>query len=660
MFDLIKRAVESGILLYVDEGELKYKQMGDEFPEDLKQSIRNEKKNLINHIIEQQSKNLGKVSLIEQFAKNVVKHPSRTALIFGDKVLSFSEMLKQVEHLACYILAHSNHKPVAIMMGRGVDTMIAIYAALRANVPYVPIDPANPNERVSYYLKNSSAELLITDVDVDASSKSIATPILFDDIMALEEFDKSVLPNISDIDEESIAYIIYTSGSTGKPKGVACSHKNLHYYENVMQQQYRLLNLTDCSNWLWNASFAFDASIKGVVSLAQGRSLVIPSDTDVKDPKSLVSLVRKFDVPVLNAPPIVMEYLLPHLIATQTYVNLIVSGDDISKALWAELFNYGILANRKVINAYGPTEATVNATLEVQTNDNEVSIGKAVDGAQLYIMDEKLQSSDSEGELYIAGDGVAIGYFNNDKATSEAFVELDIESKKVRAYKTGDLVKVLDDNRIKFLGRTDSQIKYRGYRISLGEIEGVLKDFTGIKEAVVLGNKSENDMRIEGYLVGESESPSIEAIYQYLSSKLPEYMHPTSLTYLDTLPLTSGGKVDKGMLLNSNTMPASMDLSVNNSIADRLTFIWKEVLRKESIELEHSFFELGGHSLLAMQLMQKIENEFGLVMDTRDLFTLLTLQSQIDWVTENIDSTAVTEGNSESKAEQLDQVELEI
>ena len=674
MLGLIEKAAEAGIILYVEGGQLRYRQLGDEFPDSIKQQIKEEKENIIAYLTQKSAGETqqGSRNILMQLEDRVRETPDKTALIFENDSLTYREFSAQVDKLAKYIAHNAQGKPVALLLNRGMNTMVAIYASLRANIAYIPIDPANPQERINYYLQDSKSRVLIAEQQYAQDCGHFEGKVaVINEILAAPEGAQASLPEIAGIENNSPAYIIYTSGSTGEPKGVVCSHDNLMHFSKVMQQQFAELGLDSDGKWLWNASYAFDASIKAVVALAQGKTIVVPNELDVKDPKAIIKLIQGQNIPVVNTLPTMMEYLLPHLESGNIHVHIIVSGEDVDKRLWARLYEYSVSCGRKVINAYGPTEASVNAAYELQENNEEVSIGKAVTGARLYVLDENRQgvAPGEEGELYIAGPGIALGYLNRDEATEDNFVTLF--DSQTRAFRTGDLVKQLSGGRLQFAGRVDSQVKYRGYRIELGEIKAALKGFEGIGDAAVITAKGAGGQRIEAYLVAEQQAPATADIQRYLDKTLPEYMHPGKLEFIDEIPLTSGGKVDKNRLLANKPAVEKKVMATGTDIASRLTAIWLETLEVEEVNPEDNFFQLGGHSLVAMQLLQSIDLEFGVTIEIRELLSLLTLQSQIDWLSENLSGADIDmeflakAGLSSSTAGELadeasERVELEL
>jgi len=665
MRDIIEQAAQAGIILYVEEEQLKYHQLGDEFPEEIQTLIKGQKENIVSYLAQKNEVSTGG-NLLQRLASTVAATPNKIALTFEGESLTYQQFAGEVDKLAKFIAKHAGGEPVALLLDRGINTMVAIYAALRANVAYVPIDPSNPSERIAYYLQDAKSKLLITHTHymTDGTNTSVSEVSIESALQDAHSADVA-LPELSEIEGGSGAYIIYTSGSTGAPKGVLCSHDNLAYFGEVMASQYQALGLDSDATWLWNASYAFDASMKSVVSLAYGKSIVVPSDVDVKAPRSIIALIQAHNVSVLNAPPVVMEYILPHLETTNTQIHLIVSGDDVAPSLWQKLYDYSDACGTKVLNAYGPTETTVNATYDVLSCALEVSIGRAVEGTETFVLDADLNevAEGSEGELYIAGRGVALGYINNESATAANFVTL--EGSDQRVFKTGDLVKRLDNDRLQFVGRNDDQVKYRGYRVELGEIKETIKLYDGIRDAAVVTNGQGGDLRIEAYLVATENGPSVADVTEYLQQTLPEYMHPTKIALVDEIPLTVGGKVDKNRLIEPIVTAAPAGDQGAQDIESRMSAIWIDVLKVPEVQPENSFFELGGHSLLAMQLLQRVDAEFGIVMETRDLFSLLTLQSQIDWVKENSNQADIEQlisgGASEAhNTESTESVELEL
>lgn len=636
MIELVKEAAMAGISLHLADGKLQYKQHGADFPGELKNKISQHKESIIDYLLEnEKTKSQRKVTNLPDVLRETAKlSPNSTALVCGNQTITFEQLVTKIDRLAHHIKNSSQGQPVGFILDRSINTMVAIFAALRANVPYVPIEPSNPIERIKFILEDSKVKLVLSE---QAHLKLIdALPEEKFDIHSLLTADNQhneLDTTLDDIPLDSPAYIIYTSGSTGAPKGVICSHSNLLHFSKVMEQQFQVLNLHAASKWLWTASYAFDASIKAVVSLAQGKRVVIPDENEIADPKALAQLIKREKIEVVNTPPILMEYLLPQLKAFDIKTHIIVSGDDINEALWKSLAEYREAQCIKVLNAYGPTETTVNAFFGELIPGEEITFGKPVLNTKYFILNEQKQlvPEGEEGELYISGEGLSLGYLNRELENRNQFVYLN--EQRCRAFKTGDIVVQCANGNVKFLKRIDDQIKSRGYRIELGEIRSAILRHESVKEVAVLAKKDNGDSKVVAFVVFNGESQDTEKLSDFLVQVLPGYMLPSQIEGLPELPLTNGGKIDANSLLT--TKHKAVNQTEQTSLQSRLTRIWLDTLSIEKVELDDNFFKLGGHSLLAMKLLQLIEQEFGLAMDIRELFTRLTLKSQLEWLEEN-------------------------
>lgn len=654
MLNLIKKATEAGVFLYVEDAQLKYKLSSDVFPEELKNLIVENKQELINFLnTEVNDSDVIKPSLVgvklpentelltSTFDRIATKYSDKTALVFGEQKVSFAELKSQINGLASYLIKHcESNSPIALVLDRSVDVVVSIMAILKTGMAYLPIDPANPDERVMDFLLDAGVETVIChQAHTERLAQFKGNIVQYD-----EAFQNTIAQHSAFYDGEHVdaahvndnAYVIYTSGSTGKPKGVVCKKKNLSHFYQVMVQQFDELTINETSGWIWNASYAFDASLKALVALARGQTIVIPDEQQIKDPKALAGLIQAYNVDVFNAPPLLMDYVLPILEELNVKTHLIVSGDRVYKQLWQRLASYAEKNAVKVLNAYGPTETTVNATYAVLNGVNAITIGKPVVNTELYVLDSELNPVDigSEGELYIGGSGLAEGYLNRPDATDESFVYLN--NGNTRVFKSGDIVQLLDNGELIFCGRGDGQIKYRGFRIELDDIKANLCALDMIENAVVNTEGEGIEKRIVSYVVAANDSCSAEGIQEGLATILPEYMLPSRYYFVPEIPLTSGGKVDFARLRAQSNQKSATKQTKSSDVYSVMADIWCDVLGISEVSPEANFFQLGGHSLLAMMLLRRIGETFGCTMEIKELLLHLTLQSQVDWVNSNI------------------------
>lgn len=593
--------------------------------------------------------------IIELFEQQAAQHPHDKALACQKATLTYQALDTEVSRLSHYfhaslekangILARANgadndcdnsqHMPkVAFLLERSTDCMIAILAALKSHITYVPIDPANPQQRIDFILDDAQVDFIVAhqkfgnrlttrdEMQVYLDSQNTRSEIA----QLAEQF--AMLPH----QPEHTAYIIYTSGSTGRPKGVEVTHANLSNFYYVFQQQMSMLECSASSPWVWNASYAFDASLKGVAGICSGRPVVVPTDDQVKDLSAMIGLIREHQAEVFNALPQVMAYMVRELDRLGLDCHLMVSGDVVRESLWGNLAAYAEKYNKTVLNVYGPTEATVNAAFAVVQGEAP-HIGLPVYCSQLTVLDPYLQPAPEGvmGEIAIGGYGVAKGYWRNPQLTATKFIQMADHTQ--RWYRSGDLGKLSQAGRLEFLGRIDHQVKVRGYRIELGEVEKAISNLDEVAQAYVscreLGGEP---TALIAYIVSHVPTETGRLLAK-LGRVLPEYMVPSHLIVLSEFPRTSSGKIDVSALSNTSSR---QDESVASEEADgvmsQLCAIWCDILCKDNIDPEDNFFRLGGHSLLAMKLLFDIEQAFGAQINIRDLFTHLTLQSQAELI----------------------------
>ncbi|MGC0396965.1 amino acid adenylation domain-containing protein [Bradyrhizobium sp. USDA 241] len=568
----------------------------------------------------------------ELFEEQVRKAPEAVAVVFEDERLSYGELNARANRLAHHLigLGVRPDQPVAICLERSPAMVVGLLAILKAGGAYLPLDPAYPSARLRQVLDDAAPQLLLADAagrsalgcdalgDVTVVDLETATP-------AWAELPASNPdPRALGLSSRHLAYVIYTSGSTGTPKGVMVEHRGL---VNLGLAQIVLFGVCSNSRVVQFASFGFDASASEIVmAFGSGAALHLLADELRQSTKELSDYLRNEAITHATLPPALLqgsqnlEYLAPQL--------LILAGE----LPRAELIR-GLPA-ASIVNAYGPTEATVCATTWSCPDDFDgaaVPIGRPIANTRVYLLDGHGAPVPfgAVGELYIGGAGVARGYLNRPALTAERFIASPFVEGD-RLYRTGDLARYLPDGNLEFLGRNDEQVKIRGFRIEPGEIAARLCEHPLVREAVVVAQQDgAGDKHLVAYLVCAPEAGSDEedgstlagALRAHVSARLPDYMVPSAFVRLSGLPLTVNGKLDR------KALPAPEDDAYarrtyeppRGEIETALAEIWAELLGLERVGRHDHFFELGGHSLLAVQLMERLRR-LSLGVEVRTLF----------------------------------------
>jgi|CXWL01.1.fsa_nt_gi amino acid adenylation domain-containing protein/thioester reductase-like protein/non-ribosomal peptide synthase protein (TIGR01720 family) len=572
-------------------------------------------------------------TVIEQQALRV---PSAIAVSGNGLTLTYAELNAKANQLAHYLLGKGlkSGDTVALCIGRRPEMIVGILAVLKAGGAYLPIDPYYPRNEIAYLLEDSGAALVLIRKPLVAvlpeSSKTLPLVFIDDDWAALAEQPAVNPPPASSL--EHPAYIIYTSGSTGKPKGVAVSHRNLLHSTQARFAYYQ----SPVTSFLLLSSFAFDSSVAGLFwTLGQGGKLCIPTDSTHTDPAFLVEWIRTKRVSHLLCLPSFHSILLEQADAVQleSLQAVIVAGEACSAKVARQ--HYDRLPATALYNEYGPTEGSVWCTvyrIPPGQADDPIPIGHPIPGVQIYLLDAYLNPVPVgvHGELYIGGDGVAIGYLNQAAGTAERFIANPFGIVAGgRLYRTGDRVRYRADGTLMFLGRTDQQLKIRGFRVELGEIESKLLKHPAIEMAVVNPDETPSgSKRLVAYLVpkqGECLADS-DGVRAFLHNQLPGYMIPSAFVVMDQLPLTANGKVDRKAL----ALAAVRETVEGRYAAPRtpteetLCVIWAQVLGLEKVGIQDNFFEIGGDSILSMQLVNRAK-QAGLSLTPRHILECQTV-----------------------------------
>lgn len=554
------------------------------------------------------------------FEATVTRSPDAIAVVFESQ-LTYRELNQRANQLAHYLqkLGVGPEVLVGIFLERSLEMIVAVLGILKAGGAYVPLDTSYPRDRLNLMLADAQVSILLTQLSLEQIGQKLHVICLDQEWEVIsQQSDKN--PN-SDVKADNLAYVIYTSGSTGKPKGVLVQHRGL---SNLAEAQMQTFNLKPENRVLQFASLSFDASIFEIVmALRVGATLFLAPKEFL--PKALLQLLRDKEITNVTLPPAVLTVLpsedLPRL-HTVISAGEACSGDILR---WAD--------GRQLFNAYGPTEATIWATVAQLNDDSSTKplIGHPIANTQIYLLNAALQPVPIgvAGELYIGGVGIARGYLNRPDITAQAFIPNPFSNNPgTRLYKTGDLARWRSNGNIEFLGRQDSQVKIRGFRIELGEISTVLTQHPAIQEAVVIVRENiPGDQRLVAYIVPQEQAITPDDLRCFMRSKLPDYLVPSAFVILETLPLTQNGKVNYHALPapDMNSVLESYYVAPRTPTEETLAKIWAEVLNLERVGIDDNFFELGGNSLLSISLMEQIHEQFGQQIPLSTLFLAPTI-----------------------------------
>ncbi|WP_187650879.1 non-ribosomal peptide synthetase, partial [Xenorhabdus indica] len=551
----------------------------------------------------------------ELFEQQAVRTPDATAVVFGDRSLSYRELNCQANRLAHHLIAIGVRPDdrVAICVERSLEMMVGLLAILKAGGAYVPLDPAYPAERLTYMLDDAAPVALLTQSTLVDMLDSNLPRILLDQPLSVFDEGSENNPDAQTLGltPHHLAYVIYTSGSTGQPKGVMVAHRNVI---NLYTGLNAALDLQQPCRIAMNASIVFDASVKIWLQLLSGHTLIIVPEDIRADGQQLWHYFARHVVDMFDCTPVQLQWLLDAGLGTRAGYQpklALIGGDTISPLMWSRL---QYIKTTRFINVYGPTECTVDATLcPVDLSLSQPSIGRPMANTQIYILDKQgqLLPFGVTGEIYIGGVGVARGYLNRPELTAERFIADPFSTTpNARMYKTGDLGRWLPDGNIDYLGRNDFQVKIRGFRIEPGEIEAQLIQCPGVNEAIVIAREDiPGDTRLVAYLQPQSGVELIPAeLRQQLTQHLAEYMIPSAFVMLETFPLTPNGKLDRKALPAPNQSAVAVrDYEAPvGEVETVLAQIWQDLLGLERVGRYDHFFELGGHSLLAVQCTTRI------------------------------------------------------
>ncbi|OLQ49029.1 non-ribosomal peptide synthetase [Bacillus licheniformis] len=575
------------------------------------------------------------LSIQNLFEKQAILTPERIALICDDDRVNYQKLNEKANRLA-HLLIEKGLGPeqfVALSLPRSPEMVVSMLAVLKTGAAYLPLDPEFPADRISYMLEDAKPSCIITTEEIAARlPDNLAVPQLVLDQSVTQEVVKRYSPDNPNVSVSLAhpAYIIYTSGSTGRPKGVVVTLKSLSNFLLSMQETF---SLGEEDRLLAVTTVAFDISaLELYLPLISGAQIVIAKKETIREPQALAQMIEYFDINIMQATPTLWHALVTNEPEKLRGLRVLVGGEALPSGLLQALHEL----HCPVTNLYGPTETTIwSAAAFLEGGLKGVPpIGKPIWNTQVYVLDNGLQPVPPGvvGELYIAGTGLARGYFRRPDLTAERFVADPYGPPGTRMYRTGDQARWRADGSLDYIGRADHQIKIRGFRIELGEIDAVLAKHPDIEQAAVVVREDQpGDKRLVAYIV--TASVDIAELRRYVGAGLPDYMVPAAFVEMDKLPLTPNGKLDRKALPAPDFSTSVSERGPRTPQEEILCDLFAEVLGLARVGIDDSFFELGGHSLLAARLMSRIREVMGAELGIAKLFdepTVAGLAAHLD------------------------------
>ncbi|MFJ3310951.1 non-ribosomal peptide synthase/polyketide synthase, partial [Streptomyces sp. NPDC086549] len=554
--------------------------------------------------------------LAELFEEQAEAAPDAVAVVAAGTTLTYADLNARADRLAHLLIARgaAPERLVGLALPRSADLVVAFLAVLKSGAACLPIDPEYPATRIAALLDDALPVVLITEsatVDRLPGSSSAELLVLDDlDTSAMADGSSQGFPTVP-VDPRHPAYVVYTSGSTGRPKGVVTTRAGL---ANLLHHQRRTLFTTEDGRRMRVAlttSVSFDAAWDQLACLFAGHELHVLDRQTWADPDAFVDYLALHRLDLVNATPSYLRILLSHgLLDGDRWrpAVVIAGGEAVPERLWEEL---GAADGVAAHNFYGPTECTVDAVTARIGSSPVPVIGRPIGNTRVYVLDSGLRPvpPGAPGELYIAGAGVARGYLKRPGLTSERFVADPFGPAGARMYRTGDLVRWNRDGDLEFTGRADDQVKIRGFRIEPGEIEAALAAHPDVTQAAVTVRQERSaEPFLAAYVVPGAEGVQPARLRAFLRERLPGHMVPAAFTVLERLPLTAGGKLDRGALPSPDTPAADSGRAPRTDREELLCQVFAEVLGVPSVGVDDSFFDLGGHSLLAMRLIARVRS----------------------------------------------------
>ncbi|MCP4217677.1 MAG: non-ribosomal peptide synthetase, partial [bacterium] len=582
--------------------------------------------------------------IIKRFIQQVKRYPDKCAVKGSDKEISYTQLHQRTDYIAAFIsnkLAGTKEQPTALLLEHGVDMIAGVLATLKSGNIYVPFDPAYPEKRLLYMLEDSGAKLLVTNTANLPKAQSLAESMAADkkvEILNMDAIDTAgPAPQMDEsvYDKDGIAYLLYTSGSTGKPKGVIQSHKNVLHFITCYTAN---LEITEKDRLTLFSAFSHDAAVMDIYTALLSGATLYPLNIKEADITEIAHWLKAEEITVWHSVPTIYRYFVNTLTGREKFPHLrfLVMGGE--AVLPEDVYRFKKLFPDSIfVNLYGQSESSYNSTqfFAAFTPFDKVLLGIAIDGVTLMVVDEEGEevAPFREGEIVVVNNYSALGYWKDKEKTEQAFME---DEEIGRLYWTGDRGRLLLDGQIEFTGRVDFQIKIRGYRVELGEIETALLSHDTVEETVVVAPEQADGQKVLcAYVVPAADKKiTIHELREFLGQEVMEHMIPSYFVQLDKLPVTPTGKIDRKALpeIEGRIMTGAEYAAPTDKVEENLVAIWREVLNQPKVGIDDHFFDIGGHSLRATVLAARVHKTMQIEFPLKEIFRAPTVRAMARYV----------------------------
>lgn len=577
--------------------------------------------------------------IIKHFEEQVMKHPDQLAIKTNSDCITYSELNQAANRVARQIVQNEEEvKTIGLLFEHGSDMIVGMLSALKAGKIYVPLDATYPIDRLAYIVEDADINVVITNSQNETLFKQfvleVKKPMEIINIDTVPDTVSSDNLNLP-IPEDQIAYLLYTSGSTGRPKGVIQSRENVVYF---VKNYIKDFSITPNDRLTLFSAFGHDAAVMDIYGgLLSGATLYPVNIKNKLNMRDMVNWLIDEKITIWHSVPTVFRYFYQTLTGDKQLpdLRLIILGGEQVLDHDVQMFKQLFAKPTRLANLYGQSESSYNSVQMIETDSpfKKVTLGQVIEGSEILLIDEDGMevSTLGKGEILVVSNHVALGYWKDEERTEKAF---GYDPEMGRFYWTGDLGRLLADGSIEFLGRKDFQIKIRGYRVELGEIESALLQHEAVKEAVVVVKEDKMGEKVLCACIVPKHQEIQLDLRSYISQKLPDYMVPSHFLLLAEMPLTSTNKIDRTALLKLEFSQASQReyIPPRDAVEEQVAKIWSAVLGVEKVGIEDHFFELGGHSLKATALIENIYQQMNVELPLIEVFNRPTVKELAEWI----------------------------